>query len=356
MANAALLMVISVLSVQMMPNYAQVEGPFELPQRFRKLRFPQVKLADCTLPVGVEKQAPRTVRTYRIGGVTAQLSNRLRLDGKDIAGAPWAMELETKSGGCWLWQADLDRNGRQDLIMVTSDATSAGDSIATLIMIDARGRPIPWQGAGHYDSEDGGLNNLVDLDGDGRAELLYLYVEGIDRGHARATSLTRYEIRNARLKRVDGWFAGDVFPAIQPKRARVRGEPDLTNVVDMEGPSAMIASLIQGKKEDCGVQVPLTHGAEGSLRANHNAGEAINEGCYDKLVLSDGRKLNLPEVAVLDRASGRDVAILNTTRLLIEARMRRLAVRFAGRICDDGCHPFFLWASEQTAPVGNQER
>jgi hypothetical protein len=356
MTKAALLMAVSVLAIPMWSLCAQVEGPFELPERFRKHRFPQVHVADCSLPLGIEKQAPRAVKTYRIGGVTAQMSKQLRVEGKDTGGAPWALDVEIKSGGCWLWRADLDRNGKEDLIMVTSDATSAGDSIATLIMIDDRGRPVPWQALGHYDGEESGLSNLVDLDGDGRAELLFLYVEGIDRGQARATSITCYEIRDAHLKRVDGPFAGEMFPVVQPKNAKLREEPDLTNSVDTNGPGATIASLIRGRKENCGMQVPLTRGEEGALKVDRDAAEVLGQGCYDKLALSDGRKLSLPGVVVLDRANGREVAILDTARLLIEAKMRRLAIRFAGRLCDDGCHPFFLWAAEQPGPVGNQKR
>ena len=356
MSKIAHLVAIGVLAIPLWPLCAQVAGPFELPERFRKHRFPQVHVADCSLPLGIGKQGPRPIKTYKIGGVTAQLSRQVRVEGKDTGGAPWALDVEIKSGGCWLWRADLDRNGKEDLIMVTSDATSAGDSIATLIMIDDRNRPVPWQATGHYDCEESGLSNLVDLNGDGRAELLFLYVEGVDRGQARATSMTRYEIRDARLRRVDGRLIGEMFPVVQPKHAKVRGEPDLTNSVDMKSPSAIIASLIPGRKENCGVQVPLTRGEDGALKVARAATEALGEGCYDKLALSDGRKLRLPAVVVLDRANGREVAILDTARLLVEAKMRRLEVRFAGRLCGVGCYPFFLWAVEQPGPVGNQER
>jgi hypothetical protein len=323
----------------------QIPGPFELPAKFRQFRYPQVMVADCSLPLPATK--PRIVKRYKVGEMAAQVSDRLRVEGTDTGGVLWALEVDIKHGGCWLWRADLDRNGKEDLIMVTSNATSAGDSIATLIMIDGRGRPLPWQAVGHYDGEDSGLSNLVDLDRDGRAELLFLYVEGIDRGQAQATSLSRYDINDAHLRRVDGRFAGEIFPTVQPKNAKVREEPDLTNFVDTKSPGTTIASLIPGGKENCGVRLPLTRDQEGALKVDRNRAEALTQDCYDKLTLADGRKLNLPELAVLDRPSGREVAILDTTRLVVEVKMRRLAVQFAGRVCDSGCRPFFMLASDQ---------
>jgi hypothetical protein len=330
----------------MRPLHAQVEGPFELPEKFRTHRFPQTHVADCSLPLGVEKQNPRPGRIYRIGGLTVQVGRQLRVEGKDAGGAPWALDIEIKSGGCWLWRADLDRNGKEDLIIVTSDATSAGDSIATVIMIDDRNRPVPWQAPGHYDGEDSGLSNLVDLDGDGRAELLFLYVEGIDRGQARATSITRYEIRDAHVRRLDGRFAGEMFPIVEPKNAKLHSQPDLTNSVDTKNPGGQIDSLIPGTKENCGVPVPITRSRKGALKVDATAAEALSQACYDKITLSDGKRLRLPEMVVLDRSKGREVAFLDVARLLVEIKTRRLAVWLAGRICEDDCHPFLLWASE----------
>lgn len=341
MKSALLLSVI--LAAQFLS--AQIQGPFELPAKFRQFQYPQVMVADCSLALPATKT--RTVKRYKVDQVTAEVSNRLRVEGTDTGGVFWALNVDIKPGGCWLWRADLDRNGKEDLIMVTSDATSAGDSIATLVMIDGRGRPLPWQAVGHYDPEDSGLSNLVDLDGDGRAELLYLYVEGIDQGQARATSLTRYEINRAHLRRVDGQFAGENFPVLQPKNAKFQEEPDLTNFVETKSPEATIASLTPGRRGYCGVQVPLTRDQEGALRVDRNRADELTQSCYDKMTLADGRKLSLPALAVLDHPRGREVAILDTTRLVVEVKMRRMAVRFSGHVCDSGCRPFFMLASDQ---------
>src|SRR6185295_6885846 len=97
--------------------------------------------------------------------------------GKDSWGKSWSLTLPIKSGGCWLWTADLDKNGKPDFILMTSDATSFGDSVVTLLMIDDRGRPVPWWASGHFEAGDDGLVNLMDFDHDKNADLVYLHVE-----------------------------------------------------------------------------------------------------------------------------------------------------------------------------------
>lgn len=322
---------------------AQIEGPFELPVRFVKARFPQAFVADCSLSFGPKA---RTMTTIRVGRMTARVSNRIRATGTDNAGNPWAVEFESKHGGCSLWRADLDRDGQQDLIALTTDATSGGESVLTLLLIDNLGRPVPWQAVGHYDEGDQGIANLVDLDRDGRAELLFLHVEGIDRGRARVTSLSRYEIKNARLKRVDGRFATETFPARVPRGARVTEEPDLTTALDPNPPALTIASLVPARQGNCGVQIAIDQAGQPST-VDRIAAEAATEACYDKLILSDGRTLNLPAIVILENQDRREVALDATIRSVIEANMRRLPVEFTGQVCDGSCRPFMMWADKK---------
>mgnify|MGYP000051506612 CR=1 FL=1 len=323
---------------------AQIPGPFELPPEFHRFRYPQAFVADCSLPLPAHRT--RSVRRYVAGEMTIQVSNLLRVEGADTGGVSWAMEIEIRHGGCGLWRADLDRNGKVDLIVVTSDATSGGESIVTLVMVDNRGRPVPWQAVGHYDFHDAGLSNLVDLNEDGRAELLFLYVDGIDRGEGSGTSLARYEIRDAYLKRVNGPFAGQQFPRIRPRGARLAKEPDLTNDIDPRGEPSTIATLIPGRRENCRVQLPLTRDQDGGLRITRDNAEPLSQACFDKLTLTDGRILGFPELTVIDRSQGRDVGIVDVARLIVEVKMRRLGVQFAGRVCDSACRPFFMLATD----------
>jgi hypothetical protein len=259
------------------------------------------------------------------------------------------VDIEVRHGGCMLWRADLDRDGQEDLISLTSDATSSGESILTLLLTDNLGRPIPWHAVGHYDEAAQGLANLVDLDRDGRAELLFLHVDGIDRGQARATSLFRYEVRDARLKRVDGRSAGEIFPARLPREVRVNNEPDLTTAIEPNPPALTITSVVPGRPGSCGVQIPMNR--LGTDAVNATAAEAATDACYDKMTLSDGRTLNLPAIVVLEKPKVRELAIYATGRSVIEAKIRGLSVQFSGQVCDGSCRPFMMWASSKRAAV-----
>jgi hypothetical protein len=55
-------------------------------------------------------------------------------------------------------------------------------------------------------------------------------------------------------------------------------------------------------------------------------------------------------MVVIDGPGGREAAISDAGRLI--ARVKdHLALQFAGRVCEDGCRPFLLWASEPSAAI-----
>lgn len=347
----ALARLASVVAVSGSLLAAQVEGPFELPERLHRYRFPQAKAGDCSLPFPSLLRMPGQAddRIFYVGKITVRMLPQARLQGQgtDKRGGRWTLEVGNQHAGCSLWHADLDRNGQEDVIIITSDATSGPGVEVTLLMIDADGRPVPWQAFGYFDGDHhSGLGNLVDLDGDRRAELLYLHVEG-ERLDSACTSVGLYVVENAHWRRKDGSVAGMNFPIRTPEEAEPTEEPDLTNAIDRTGAPLRITSAIPGRRENCGVQLPITRDSTGGVRVDVEAAKAETEACYDKLVLSDGRKVNVPQLMVLDRAQNRDFAIARGhDRLISEAIMRRLPVRLVGRRCDSGCRPLLLWASE----------
>lgn len=329
----------------------QVEGPFELPERFHQYRFPQASAGDCSPPLPGLPRTPGQAdkKVFHIGKITVRMLPQagLQVEGVDGRGGRWTLELSNQPAGCSLWRADLDRNGQEDVIIVTSDLTSGPGVEVTILMIDADGRPVPWQAFGYFDGDhESGLGNLVDLDGDRRAELLYLHVEG-ERLDSGCTSLGLYLVGNAHWKHKDGSFAGMNFPVRTPEKAKPTEEPDLTNTIDQTDMPLRITSAIPGRRENCGVQLPITRDSSGAVRVDVEAAKAESEACYDKLVLSDGREVNVPQLMVLDRAQNRDFAIVRGhDRLVSQAITRRLPVRLVGRRCDSGCRPFLLWTSE----------
>ena len=234
---------------------SQIEGPFELPNRFAKAHFAQTSVADCSFPMGFPRD--RAAASHMVGDLVVRLGGKIRVEGRDHAGTPWSVEVEIQYGGCSIWRADLDQDGHQDLIVWTSNATSGGESTLTLVLVDAEGRPLPWHAVGHFDEGERWVANLVDLDKNGRAELLFLHVEGIYRGRARSMSLSLYDIRNAHLKRVDGRFGTEVFPVLTPRGTRPAEEPDLTNTLGGSASDLTIKSLIPERPGYCGVLIPM---------------------------------------------------------------------------------------------------
>jgi hypothetical protein len=327
-------------------SFASAELP--IPGELLKRRFPQVELGDCSLQLEASQlSGSEATRTLQAGGITLRTGARalLSVEGADLGGNAWRIALRNQPGGCTAWHADLDHNGREDLIITTFNPTSDGKDVTlTIIMIDDRGRPVPWQAPGYFDVDDHGVRDLLDLDQDGRAELAYLHLEG-GRFEGQRSSLSLYKAGKAHWQRMSGRLAGLLFPILRPAGAKLTEDPDLSNAIDPRKISLGITSLAPGIKGNCGLQLPLDPESN-NPRADVSASEAIGQTCYDTMVLSNGRESRLPEMIVVDSAHGRDVALGDTGRLIGEAKERRLSVQIVGSFCESDCRPFLLWASE----------
>jgi hypothetical protein len=150
-------------------------------------------------------------------GATARFGNGIiRLDedqsfsviGKDRAGKPWRFTGGWNAFCGGFYTADLDLDGTPDLILVlcTGGNGLAPSTHVTTLMFDDQGRPVPSQMDGYFEFDGHGLKDLVDLDGDGRAELIR---QAWDDGYW-ITSL--YEARGSRWHRIAGEHAGRAFP------------------------------------------------------------------------------------------------------------------------------------------------
>jgi hypothetical protein len=100
------------------------------------------------------------------------------------------------------YSADLDRNGICDLVMIypTGGNGLAPTSHFFSLTFDEQGRPVPFKADGYFEESAKGITDLVDLNIDGRAELIYM---NFDDGYW-ITNL--YEVRAARWRRVRGSY------------------------------------------------------------------------------------------------------------------------------------------------------
>lgn len=328
-------------------SFAAAELP--IPRHLLKRRFPQHDVGDCSIPLpSTPSTETPAARTLHAGGITIRNGTRsaLQVEGADQRGNLWQIVLMNQPGGCSAWHADLDHNGREDLIIATFNPASGGkDVVLTIVMIDDSGRPVPWSATGYFDVDDQGVRDLLDLDQDGRAELAFLYMEG-DRFERQRSSLSLYQARQAHWQRVSGNFAGLTFPIIRPPRVKLAKTSDLSTIIDERTVPLLITSLVPGTKQNCGVQLPLGRQPSGSVRIDEQAAKALGKTCYDQMVLSDGRRVRLPEMAVIDRPLTREVLFESTSRLIAEAKDRGYSVQIVGHSCESECRPFLLWGTE----------
>jgi hypothetical protein len=111
-----------------------------------------------------------------------------------------------RGGG--LYSADLDNSGTVDLIYV---AYTGGNGLAPpmhvlTLLFDKTGRPVPSEMDGHFEIDEHGLQGLIDLDGDGRAELIR---QAFDDGYWITSA---YEARDAHWHRISVQHAARTFP------------------------------------------------------------------------------------------------------------------------------------------------
>ncbi len=334
----------------------QVSGPFEIPDRLQSNQFRQRFLADCSLPLpgtGIGTiDLGKHPRTIEAAGMVVEVGaeSQILVSGKDRADHGWAIELENGPMGCRVFGADLDYNGRQDFIIITQDASSGPDNVTvTLLLLDRAGRPIPWHATAAFTVTEAGLGNLVDLDRDGRAELLFPYVEDYYRGEARGTSVFRYSLIAASVQRVDGMFAGNRFPIVLPRGTLLEQEPDLSTRLEENGGALRIQKTLPGNPGSCGLggQLRLEKRVE---PGETTSGSRIETDCEDRLVLSDGRTIGYPSMLIVDQAQGRSIVIVASQKaLMAEVIAKRLLIKVVGRAYQSGPRPFLVWASNVPA-------
>lgn len=233
----------------------------------------------------------------------------LRITGTDCKGKSWVVWSECENGFASVWSADLDKNKTKDLIIVsrTSTASIGWEPGAHLLIVafDDQRRPVPWQCKGYFEVDSRGVKDILDLDGDGFAEVVQqTSTEGFW-----ITSL--YEAAEARFKRraIHGNRAFPLYNKFTFKANRLpskrggRRPPEPNRANDTGGEHSLI-----------------------SLRAISNAGRSSNSSV---LSMSNGDQwIPAPEshmAVVLDEPSGRRVALVPVaeSRLLLEEIYRR---------------------------------
>ena len=284
-----------------------------------------------------------TMLPERIGvGVSGSLVEKtddegLAISGLDRGGAEWRVRLGNFAAtpSTRFYSSDLDGDKTNDLVIFfpTGGNGLAPSSHLFTLTFDARGRPMPFEADGYFEEDARGILDLVDLDGDRRAELVYM---NFDDGYW-ITNL--YEAEAGRWRKVSGRHGAHSYPlytrfTYRPNRrpttptpGRHPFAPDLSNVAPV-------------------------------LRGTLNSYEWADVGQSEDiklLVSSGGSDVACSPVSwygsfgvVSDSPRGREVvtAYGNEARvkeLLDEAVRGKAAVSFYGKRRADACSPEWVW-------------
>ncbi|QRY81480.1 hypothetical protein JVX91_10400 [Pseudomonas sp. PDNC002] len=183
----------------------------EMSRRFPMREVARIGLAD----EDADSPAPPLRHfTAGVGGVSMErIADGWLLQGKDKAGKPWRVFtgfMSNAGGDGEIYQADLDRNGIDDLVfwLPNTGAGMAPTAGLGILTFDASGQPVYLTVWGYSGPGRNGVEDLLDLKGDGHAQLLTMdFSDGYW-----TTSL--YRLKDARWQRVVGQFGRLRYPAM----------------------------------------------------------------------------------------------------------------------------------------------
>jgi hypothetical protein len=298
--------------------------------------------------------------------------------GEGDAGDPWTVVAKVSRGVGFTeaWHGDIDANGRADLIILQHFPKSGGcgsTSQLTTLMVDSRGRPVPWEIVSSIDLHRAlyeevtdialprlpppGVAELVDLDGDRRAE--FVQIECFD-GETSIRAV--YEVEDARWRQVStsapNMSAADYAHALRGLRFPPLPEPseryfidEVANAIDGAKPAAITEKIARQGKCYGIVVPPFVNGRISSDDRDWQAARERNyKACNDSFVFDDGRICFGYPGIVIDRPGGREAQMVGRSAeaaaLLDELIEARRPVVLTGQTDEDHCSPTVIWALE----------
>ncbi len=201
-------------TIRVPPTAGQGENMDYLPFSKRLLRpfkLKKVELREDLRSGRAVNVAGVQIQEEKAAGVddpNAESIHRIVFSGRNLSGKAWRVGATASNYYNALYEGDLDRNGTSDLILAMGTGGNGLAPSTRLIFVtfDRRGDATLFEGTGYYQSLPDGILDLVDLDGDGRAELVHMV---FDDGYW-ITDV--YRVRESRWSRVRGSLAGLRFP------------------------------------------------------------------------------------------------------------------------------------------------
>jgi hypothetical protein len=296
----------------------------------------------------------RTVSRIADGMTSVTVSNRnnsLLLSGVATEGRKWMFHLEARETNSpyHVYTADLDKNGTPDIILV-SDTFGCGLSPSThlnVILFDHEGLPVPFSSDGYASYDEGGIDELLDIDGDGKAELIRMDFDG---GYWVTSA---YRAKDGRWATASGACGGYRFPlftrftdrpnriGVTPRTGILPWSPDLANsTAAVHGRLLAYRWANVGRSEDIELRIGTVAG--------------------DRIVAAPS-SWHATFCVVIDDKGGRRMALLSSgeqivREMLNEVTAQAYGVALYGQRRRGQASPELLWAVAEEGQPSLQRR
>lgn len=296
--------------------------------------------------------------------VTGETDGTLRFAGRDDDRRPWTAIVSGGSGVGFtdVWQADFDRNGRQDLLIAAyfpKNGRCLNQITLSFLLFNDHGQPVPWvihSGMPGAKREPATPALFADIEHDGRMHLVVTDCEySIPPRFGEDRSITGiYVAENASWKLVRPANIGDYVALV---RRSYRFQPDYDellpvdsqhwrdqgNTLDPHGPPPIQVKAVLPASPECrGVHLPIVNG-----RVQHLENDPCDVDGKDRIELSNGAVCLGWPISVIDGPDGREIV---ADQKALHAALERIAgehrtVVFAGQSDPERCSPTIVWAT-----------
>ena len=353
------LVVIFSAVVLCMDSTAQTPSPAAMTKlhgiRLSGSPFPLLKLAECNRQGSIYESADFTVNVQGSG---------LTIQGQDPSGKSWEAKARFNGLGCQIFQGDLSGDGRQDLIIWLPGIGSTGvyDTHLIVLLFNSTGKPFPWSATGQFTLATHGIEE-ISRSASGGAVILHSYIVGSRVWGGVTYVSTLYKVVNDEISQIKGNLDGIEFPRATGAKA---ANTSFLHLIQTTG----LSTIAPGNNATASAgqaSFPrfVRYGAESSkiATAYNNAVLSPEEGVdlridtnalnaqTNHIVLSDGSQLDLPNILIVNLASGgRKIIFGPDDKDFAQLTKGSYAIQQIGSDClgVDDCHPFILKAMEQS--------
>jgi len=239
-----------------------------------------------------------------------------------------------------IYKGDLDKNGITDvIIMMPTGGNGLAPSVHFIaLMFDDQGRPIPFEADGYFEPLENGIDSLVDMNGDGRAELIYM---NFNDGYW-ITNI--YTCQNGRWSRIQGAFGKRNYPLF----TRFTSRPNRKAVIPKPGHHPFAPNLSNDK--------PILEGFLTSFNIPDTSWTDVKLTIEDlqgvRFKCTPAYWYNSAKV-IFDTTVSRQIAHLaiddkdNASYILKNIIEKKIKVLLYGQRYQDKCSPETVWATQE---------